>query len=181
MANRFRELARIRLQPRFNMQPTGAGCPQASRSQSASDEGTSRELSIKPTILIVNDDVRLCETRKLLLENCGAEVVTACTHPSDLVEKLRLPLDLVLIDSTNVGFVQGEYICNAVKTLNASRCVAILAKPELGVNESTSADRLILRTGPRQMLVEINELLGERLDVNIWDTSTTHGDQGSLV
>ncbi|HLI76944.1 MAG TPA: hypothetical protein VKV02_08355, partial [Acidobacteriaceae bacterium] len=96
------------------------------------------EQKIKPTILIVNDDLRLCETRKMLLENCGAEVYTACTHPSDLVEKLRLPLDLVLIDATNVGFEQGEYICNAVKKLDSSRCVAMLAKPEMGVNESTS-------------------------------------------
>ncbi len=136
---------------------------------------------MKPSILIVNDDIRLCETRKMLLESCGAKVFTACSHPSDVAEKLRLPLDLVLIDSTNVGLARGEHLCNIIKSVDSSRCVAILAKPEIGTFETTSADRLIMRSGPRQMLVEINELLDERLDINLWESKLTHGDQGSLV
>jgi CheY-like chemotaxis protein len=136
---------------------------------------------MKPTILIVNDDLRLCETRKMLLEGCGAEVETACGDPSLLARKLGRPLDLVLIDSTNVGFSRGEELCSIVKALDSTTCVAMLATPELGIAEVTSADRLILRTGPRQILRQVNELVHDRLDVNLWETSNTHGDQGPVV
>jgi len=118
---------------------------------------------MKPTILIVNDDLQLCEIRKLLLENCGAEVSMACGDASDLVEKLRQPLDLVLIDSTNVGFSRGEELCHIVKSFGFTTRVAMLATPELGIPESTCTDRLILRTGPRLMLRKINELVDDRL------------------
>jgi CheY-like chemotaxis protein len=139
------------------------------------------EFWMKPTILIVNDDPHLCETRRVLLESCGAEVYTACSRPSDVEEKLRRPLDLVLIDSTNVGLALGEQVCHRVKSLTPSRCVVILAKPESGLAEKTSADHLIIRAGPRQMLVEINELLDDRLDVNLWDPGMKHGDKGPVV
>ena len=136
---------------------------------------------MKPVILIVNDDERLCETRKMLLESCGAEVYTACGRADDIAHKLQYSLDLVLIDSTNVGLKRGEQLCRMVKAYDNSRCVAMLARPETGVAADAIADHLILRTGPRQMLVEINELLKDRLDINLWKSSSRHGDQGSLV
>jgi CheY-like chemotaxis protein len=126
---------------------------------------------MQPVILIINDDIRLCKTRKMLLESCGAKVFTACGEPSEVREKLQNSLDLVLIDSTNVGFARGEQLCGLVKSETPSRCVALLAKPEMGLIEKSSADHVILRAGTRQMLVQINELLGERLNVNLWETN----------
>jgi response regulator RpfG family c-di-GMP phosphodiesterase len=123
-----------------------------------------------PIILIINDDIRLCRTRKMLLESCGAKVLTACGEPSEMKEKLQNSLDLVLIDSTNVGFARGEELCGLVKSEKPSRCVALLATPEMGLVENSLADHIIFRTGTRQMLVEINELIGERMDVNLWET-----------
>ncbi len=122
-----------------------------------------------------------CETRRLLLEHCGAKVYTACGQPGDIEGKLAAALDLVLIDSTNVGLQRGEELCHVVKSVDPSRCVAMLATPDTGVGANTRADHLILRTGPRQMLVEINELLHDRLNVNLWESSTRHGDQSPLV
>jgi hypothetical protein len=117
----------------------------------------------------------------MLLESCGARVFTACGEASEVKEKLQNHLDLVLIDSTNVGFARGEQLCHLVKVVTPSRCVALLAKPEMGLAEKSSADHLILRSGARQMLVEINELLGERLDVNLWESKYRHADNGSLL
>jgi DNA-binding response OmpR family regulator len=136
---------------------------------------------MRPHILIINDDIRLCETRKLLLESCGATVSTACGDASEVREKLKKSLDLVLVDSTNVGSARAEQLCQLVKKTMPSSPIALLAKPELGLSAKLSADHLILRTGTRQMLVEINELLDERLDVNLWESKYGHADKGSLL
>ena len=136
---------------------------------------------MRPKILFVNDDIHLCATRKMLFESCGATVYTACGDRSDVEKSLQHPLDLVIIDSTNVGYERGEQLCSLVKQVAPSLGVALLAKPESGLPEKSSADHLVLRTGPRQMLVRINELLGERLDVNLWKLKSKHVNEGFIV
>lgn len=51
-----------------------------------------------PGILIVNDDLRLCDARKLL-ESCGAKVYTACGQPSHVEGKLTSDLALAMVST----------------------------------------------------------------------------------
>lgn len=123
----------------------------------------------EPRILVINDDRALIETRRRLLEDCGAIVFTARGSEEALRETLDDPVDFVLIDATNVGLEQGEKLCSIVKSLRPSECVAMLVQPEIGIPTDTLADRVIYRSGPRKILVEINEVLDGRLNVNLWE------------
>jgi hypothetical protein len=44
----------------------------------------------------------------------------------------------------------------------------MLVQPEIGIPAHTFADHVVYRSGPRRMLVEVNELLDGRLDVDLW-------------
>jgi hypothetical protein len=123
----------------------------------------------EPRILVINDDRALIETRRRLLEDCGAIVFTARGSEEALRETLDEPVDLVLIDATNVGLEHGEKLCGIVKSLRPSECVAMLVQPEVGIPTNTLADRVMYRSGPRRLLVEINEVLDGRLDVDLWE------------
>jgi CheY-like chemotaxis protein len=123
----------------------------------------------QPRILVINDDRALIETRRMLLEDCGAIVFTARGSEEAVRETLHDPVDLVVIDATNVGLEQGEKLCGIVKTLRPSDCVAILVTPEIDIPSNNLADRVIHRTGPRSILVELNEVLDGRLDVDLWE------------
>ncbi len=87
----------------------------------------------QPRILIINDDRALIETRRMLLEDCGAIVFTARGSEEALREASHDPADLVLIDATNVGLEQGEKLCGIVKSLRPSECIAMLVTPELDI------------------------------------------------
>lgn len=137
----------------------------------------SKEPMDRPRILILNDDRRLLETRKMLFEGCGAEVFTARGSEESVRATVNDPVDLVLIDATNVGLEHGEKLCRMVKSLRLAECIALLIKPELGIPTETMADRVIHRTGPRRMLVEINELLHGRLDVELWEKRADDEDE----
>lgn len=112
-----------------------------------------------PRILIINDDRSLIETRRMLLESCGALVFTARGTEEAVRETALEPVNLVLIDATNVGREHGEFLCGIVKAINPSEFVALLLMPDGGIPRATLADRVIFRNGPRRLLVEINEIL----------------------
>jgi CheY-like chemotaxis protein len=131
----------------------------------------------QPRILVINDDRALIETRRMLLEDCGAIVFTARGSEEALRETIHDPVDVVLIDATNVGLEQGEKLCSIVKSLRPSECVAMLVTPELDIPSNTLADRVIHRTGPRRILVELNEVLDGRLDVNLWERNHPDEDE----
>jgi CheY-like chemotaxis protein len=122
--------------------------------------------STKPRILVINDDPYLLASRKLLLEDCGAEVVTARGAMEAIKDALSERYELAVIDVTNVGTEYGEKICAMVKTIHPTVCVALLATPELGLPASSHADRVIYRGDPRSLLVELNELLKGRLNLS---------------
>jgi len=111
------------------------------------------------------------------LQDCGAEVFTARGSEESLRATLNDPVDLVLIDATNVGLEHGEKLCGLVKSLRPSERIALLIKPEICIPIQTIADRVIHRTGPRRMLVEINELLDGRLDVELWEMRADDEDE----
>jgi hypothetical protein len=113
----------------------------------------------------------------MLLEDCGAIVFTARGSEEALRETIHDPVDVVLIDATNVGLEQGEKLCSIVKSLRPSECVAMLVTPELDIPSNTLADRVIHRTGPRRILVELNEVLDGRLDVNLWERNHPDEDE----
>jgi len=131
----------------------------------------------QPRILVINDDRALIETRRMLLEDCGAIVFTARGSEEALRETIHDPVDVVLIDATNVGLEQGEKLCSIVKSLRPSECVAMLVTPEIGIPSNTLADRVIHRTGPRRILVELNEVLDGRLDVKLWERKYVDEDE----
>jgi CheY-like chemotaxis protein len=124
---------------------------------------------VQPKILVINDDRSLLNSRRMLLEDCGAEVFTARGVEEAIRETLHDPVDLVVIDVTNVGLEHGVMLCELVKSIHPSQRVALLVKPEMGLPSSSRADRVIFRTGPRKILVEINEMLDGRLDLNLWN------------
>jgi response regulator RpfG family c-di-GMP phosphodiesterase len=124
----------------------------------------------RPKILIINDDRSLLNSRRMLLEDCGAEVFTARGVEEAVRETLHDPVELVVIDVTNVGLEHGVMLCDLVKSIHPSQCVALLVTPEMGLPSSSRADRVIFRTGPRKILVEINEMLDGCLDLNLWNT-----------
>ena len=124
---------------------------------------------LRPRILVINDDHRLLESRRLLLEDWGAKVFTAKGVPEAIKETVMTPADLVLIDASNVGLEHGELLCGIVKSLRPFEPIALLVAPEMGVPSQTMADRVIYRTGPRHILVEIDEMLEGRLGVELWE------------
>jgi hypothetical protein len=73
-----------------------------------------------------------------------------------------------LIDATNVGLEHGEKICEMVRELRPEQLIGLLIQPETAIPWKTSADRVIVRTGPRRILVEANEMLEGRLNVDLW-------------
>jgi DNA-binding NtrC family response regulator len=125
---------------------------------------TSAEFSA-PEVLIINDDRSLLQSRRQLLESCGATVSTARGTAEAIVETILDPADLILIDATNVGPEHGAFLCGIVKTLRPSKPVALLAFHDTEI-PPTSADRIIYRNDPRQLLIEINEMLGGRLKLD---------------
>jgi CheY-like chemotaxis protein len=120
-------------------------------------------------ILVINDDQSLLETRRILLESYGAKVFTARGTSEAIRETVLEPADLVLIDASNVGLEHGERLCGLVKSLRPGEPVALLVAPERGIPTETQADRVIYRTGPRRILVEIDEMLDGRLGVKLWE------------
>jgi response regulator RpfG family c-di-GMP phosphodiesterase len=126
-------------------------------------------LRAKPKILVLNDDENLLETRRRLLESCGAQVYTGCGTRESIHAILVEPADLVLIDVTNVGLRHGEFLCETVKQMHPEQKVAILVTPEMGVPDGTRADRVIYRSGPRRILVEVNEMIQDQLDFDLWE------------
>lgn len=135
----------------------------------------------KPRVLIINDDRDLIETRRKLLEDAGALVFTARGSQEAVRETLQDPVDLVIIDATNVGVEHGENLCSIVKALRPSECVAMLVVPEMDIPSVTNADRIIYRSGPPKMLVELNELLGGRLDIDLWEGKHIYEDEDRSV
>jgi len=109
----------------------------------------------------------------MLLESCGAKVSTACGEIMAIHEAILHPVDLVLIDATNVGWEHGEKICGIVRGIRPDQLIGLLVQAECGVPANTSADRVIHRTGPRRMLVEANEMLKGRLNVDLWQNGNT--------
>ena len=128
-------------------------------------------------ILVINDDDRLLETRRMLLEAHGAEVFTARGVPAAIHETLTEPADLVLIDATNVGLEHGERLCDIVKSIQPTEPVVLLVAPEHGIPPNTKADRIIYRTGPRRILVEIDGMLNGRLGVNLLEERKQHAGE----
>lgn len=114
----------------------------------------------------------------MLLEHCGATVLTACGSVGEIEGKLTPSLDLILIDATNVGKGRGEELCGIVKRGHPSACVALLVQPEVSTVDETKADRVINRRGPRRILVEIDELLGGRLDLKLWEEQARYALEG---
>jgi CheY-like chemotaxis protein len=131
----------------------------------------------KPRILVINDDRALIETRRMLLQASGAIVFTARGSAEALYETLRDSVDLVLIDATNVGVEQGEKLCDIVKSLRPSDRVAMLFAPGTDVPSNSRADRIFYRSGPRRLLVQLNELLDNRLKVNLWEGQESNEHQ----
>lgn len=86
----------------------------------------------QPAVLIINDDRSLLNSRRMLLEDCGAQVFTARGVKEAIQETLHDPVDLVVIDVTNVGLEHGVMLCELVKGIHPSQCVALLVKPEMG-------------------------------------------------
>ncbi len=124
--------------------------------------------SVRPWILVINDDQSLLESRRLLLEACGANVLTACGEEKAIQEAVVDQVDLILIDATNVGLEHGEKICRIVRAIRPDQRIGLLVQAEQGQPFDTSADRVIFRTGPRRILVDINEMLQGRLDLDLW-------------
>ena len=124
----------------------------------------------QPRILVINDDRSLLNSRRLLLEDCGAKVFTARGEAEAIRETLLEPVDLVVIDVTNVGLQHGVVLCDLVKVIHPSQCIALLVKPEMGLPASSKADRVVFRTGPRRILVELNEMLDGRLNLDLWNS-----------
>jgi response regulator RpfG family c-di-GMP phosphodiesterase len=119
-----------------------------------------------PEVLIINDDRSLLQSRRQLLESCGATVSTARGTAEAIVETILDPADLILIDATNVGVEHGVFLCGVVKRLRPSKRVALLAFLDTDIPANTPADRVIYRNDPRQLLIEINEMLGGRLKLD---------------
>ncbi len=122
----------------------------------------------QPIVIVINDDQSLLESRRLLLESCGATVKTACGELMALQETIQQEADLILIDATNVGFEHGEKICAMVREIRPDQQIGLLVQPEIGKPENTSANRVIFRTGPRRLLMEANEMLDGRLSLDLW-------------
>lgn len=96
-------------------------------------------------------------------------------------ETLERPVDLVLIDATNVGLEKGALFCEIVKRLRPSETVALLVLPETSISSETMADRIILRAGPRSFLVEVDEILGGRLDIDLWRGERQDADENRMA
>jgi response regulator RpfG family c-di-GMP phosphodiesterase len=124
------------------------------------------EKSPAPEVLIINDDRSLLQSRRQLLESCGATVSTARGTAEAIVETIVDPADLILIDATNVGAEHGVFLCGIVKRLRPAKRVALLAFSDTDIPADTPADRVIYRNDPRQLLVEINEILDGRLKLD---------------
>ena len=122
----------------------------------------------RPRILVVNDDNRLLETRRLMLEDCGAEVLTARGSVDSVREAIDEPVDLIVIDGTNVGIDHSVALCSILKQARPTECLALLITRETSIPSHIAADKVIHRDGPRRMLVELNELVGGRLEVSLW-------------
>lgn len=122
--------------------------------------------SSAPEVLIINDDRSLLQSRRQLLESCGARVTTARGMAEAIVETILDPADLILIDATNVGPEHGALLCGIVKSLRPSKSVALLVFSDTEIPANTPADRVIYRNDPRQLLMEINEMLDGRLKVD---------------
>jgi PleD family two-component response regulator len=122
----------------------------------------------QPAVLVINDDQSLLESRRMLLEACGAKVLTACGEIMAIHEAIVHPVDLVLIDATNVGLEHGEKVCTVVRDIRPNQLIGLLIQTEIGTPLKTSADRVIPRTGPRRILVEANEMLEGRLNLDLW-------------
>lgn len=121
------------------------------------------EKSSAPEVLIINDDRSLLQSRRQLLESCGATVSTARGAAEAIVGTIVDPADLILIDATNVGAEHGVFLCGIVKRLRPSKLVALLAFSDTELPANNLADRVIYRNDPRQLLIEINEMLDGRL------------------
>ncbi len=127
-----------------------------------------KEPGSQPRILVINDDEFLLKSRRMLLESVGAQVFIACGTKEAIREILLDPVDLVLIDLTNVGLEHGKALSKIVKGIHPSQMVALLVKSETQLPSDIEADHVIRRSGPRQMLVTINELLDGRLNLDLW-------------
>jgi len=116
----------------------------------------------KPKILLLNDVQELLDTRRLIFEAHGAEVTTGRGTRESIHELLREPVDLILIDATNVGFRHAEFICETAKKIQPSIPAAMLVLPHTEVPDNTQADRIIYRSSAAHIVSEVYDLLQSR-------------------
>jgi hypothetical protein len=64
-----------------------------------------------------------------------AEVFTARGSEESVRATLNDPVDLVLIDGTNVGLEHGEKLCGLVKSLRPSECLAFSSSLNLAYQQ----------------------------------------------
>ncbi|MDX6461273.1 MAG: hypothetical protein QOH35_470 [Acidobacteriaceae bacterium] len=81
----------------------------------------------------------------MLSQECARRYLRREGSEESVRATLNDPVDLVLIDGTNVGLEHGEKLCGLVKSLRPSECLALLIKPEFGIPTETMADRVIHR------------------------------------
>jgi hypothetical protein len=110
----------------------------------------------------------------VITEACGAKVFTARGTIQAIHETFIEPVDLALIDATNIRLEHAELPCGVVKGIRPVECVALLVESERGIPSETRANRVICRRGPCGLLAEVNELLQGRLKLNLWEDQNPH-------
>jgi response regulator RpfG family c-di-GMP phosphodiesterase len=102
----------------------------------------------------------------MIFEAHGADVITGRGTRESFHTLLQEPVDLILIDGTNVGIRHAEFICETAKQIQPSIPVALLVLPHTEVPENTLADRVIVRDNAAHIVSEVFDLL-QRREVSI--------------
>ncbi len=119
-------------------------------------------MTTKPTILLVDDEIKITEVVKSYLENAGYRVVCAYTgrQALDLFEKnapALMILDLMLPDFS------GEEICKAIRKKSRTPIIMLTAKVQdaeiINGLEIGADDYMIKPFSPRQLVARVEAVL----------------------
>ena len=129
-------------------------------------------------ILCVDDDWNGLEGRKMLLEECGYQVLVATGGAEALQLFASHPVDLVLIDYHMPG-MNGDVVAQHMKASQSDIPIALLsADDELPESTLRSAEPFISKSeSPANLLQIVEYLLDEHFLVAPLDDSRTRGQQ----
>jgi CheY-like chemotaxis protein len=115
----------------------------------------------RPLVLVVEDEVVLCDTVANELEDAGYRVITSLTGEGGLAVLQRSdPVELLFTDVRLPGFVDGWRLAEAARSLRPGLPIVYATGYSLGLTRELAASRILTKPYRSSAVIRAFEQLG---------------------